>query len=85
MQLFYLSKNQDGYFKVRFVDQTTGKLLSAKSTHTKNKVEATRIAMRWLETGIPESHGNSRQYSLRLFCLPHRFPGTLSLNHRKGS
>lgn len=61
MQLFYLSKNQDGYFKVRFVDQTTGKLLSAKSTHTKNKFEATRIAMRWLETGIPESHGNSRQ------------------------
>ena len=61
MQLFYLSKNQDGYFKVRFVYQTTGKLLSAKSTHTKNKFEATRIAMRWLETGIPESHGNSRQ------------------------
>ena len=61
MQLFYLSKNQDGYFKVRFVDQTTGKLLSAKSTHTKDKFEATRIAMRWLETGIPESHGNSRQ------------------------
>ena len=61
MQLFYLSKNQDGYFKVRFVDKTTGKLLSAKSTHTKDKFEATRIAMRWLETGIPESHGNSRQ------------------------
>ena len=60
MQLFYLSKNQDGYFKVRFVDQTTGKLLSAKSTHTKDKFEATRIAMKWLETGIPESHGNSR-------------------------
>ncbi len=64
MQLFYLSKNQDGYFKVRFVDQTTGKLLSAKSTHTKDKFEATRIAMRWLETGIPESHGNSRQKAM---------------------
>ena len=49
MQLFYLSRNQDGYFKVRFVDQTTGKLLSAKSTHSKDKFEATMIATKWLE------------------------------------
>lgn len=83
MQPFYLSKNQDGYFKVRFVDQTTGKLLSAKSTHTKDKFEATRIAMRWLETGIPESHGNSRQSSRRLFCLLRMFQKISSLLHKR--
>lgn len=61
MQPFYLTKNQCGFYKVRFVDPNTGKLQSAKSTHSKDKFEATRIAMKWLESGIPDCRSNSRQ------------------------
>ena len=60
MQSFYLSKNQDGYYRVRFSDPNTGKLTVAKSTHTKNKNEATIIACRWLENGIPQSKSCDR-------------------------
>lgn len=61
MHPFYLTKNQCGFYKVRFVDPNTGKLQSAKSTHSKDKFEATRIAMKWLESGIPDCRSNSRQ------------------------
>ena len=60
MQSFYLSKNQDGYYRVRFSDPNTGKLTVAKSTHTKNKNEATIIACRWLENGIPQGKSCDR-------------------------
>ena len=44
MQTFYLSRNQHGYFRVRFPDPVTGKLGKAKSTHTKNRQKITLIA-----------------------------------------
>ena len=44
MQTFYLSRNQHGYFRVRFSDPVSGKLGKAKSTHTKNRQKATLIA-----------------------------------------
>lgn len=53
MQSFYLTKNQHGYFSVRFPDPVTGLLSSAKSTHTKNRQKATLIANDWLCNGEP--------------------------------
>lgn len=53
MQSFYLSKNQHGYFSVRFPDPVTGLLGVAKSTHTKNRQKATLIADDWLRNGVP--------------------------------
>ncbi len=53
MQSFYLTKNQHGYFSVRFPDPVTGVLSSAKSTHTKNRQKATLIANDWLCNGVP--------------------------------
>ena len=48
MQLYYLSRNQHGYFRVRFTDPVTGKLSVAKSTHCKNRTQAAHIAEEWL-------------------------------------
>ena len=48
MQLYYLSRNQHGYFRVRFTDPVTGKLSVAKSTHSKNRTQAAHIAEEWL-------------------------------------
>lgn len=53
MQSFYLTRNQHGYFSVRFPDPVTGLLSSAKSTHTKNRQKATLIANDWLCNGEP--------------------------------
>ena len=53
MQSFYLTKNQHGYFSVRFPDPVTGVLGTAKSTHSKNRQKATLIANDWLCNGVP--------------------------------
>ena len=43
MRQFYLGKNSSGYYRVYFVDPVTGTRGPGKSTHTKDKVEATLI------------------------------------------
>ncbi len=53
MQSFYLTKNQHGYFSVRFPDPVTGVLGTAKSTHSKNRQKATLIANEWFNNGVP--------------------------------
>lgn len=48
MRQFYLSKNSCGYYRVHFVDPVTGVQGHGKSTHSKDRDEATRIAYDWL-------------------------------------
>ena len=62
MRPFYLYPNASGYYNVIFVDPISGKKLTDKSTHTKDKVEAAMIATTWLQNGIPESRPNARSY-----------------------
>ena len=87
MQSFYLSKNQDGYYRVRFSDPNTGKLTVAKSIHTKNKNEATIIACRWLENGIPQSKScdrvinNKNNNALNLNSIVERLSQDEALRH----
>ena len=64
MRQFYLYKNQSGYYNAVFVDPVSGKKGADKSTHTKDKIQATVIASSWLEHGIPEARGNSRRFTL---------------------
>lgn len=66
MRPFYLSKNKYGYYRVHFVDPVTGLKGTGKSTHSKDKFEATMIATRWLETGVPEAPSHSRAFNLQL-------------------
>lgn len=64
MRQFYLFKNRAGYYVVRFINPITGVMMSSgKSTHVKDKIEATMIATKWLENGTPSSFSNSRAYS----------------------
>ncbi len=63
MQAFYLSRNQHGYFRVRFPDPVTGKLGKAKSTHTKNRQQATLIADEWYRNGPPAGRSCERTFS----------------------
>ena len=63
MQSFYLSKNQHGYFSVRFPDPVTGILGVAKSTHTKNRQKATLIADDWHRNGVPAGTSCERTIS----------------------
>ena len=60
MRQFYLGRNSSGYYRVYFIDPVTGLRDSGKSTHTKDKVEATMIATSWLQNGAPECRSNSR-------------------------
>lgn len=62
MRQFYLAINSSGYYRVFFIDPVTGKQDSGKSTHSKDKVEATMIATFWLQNGVPAVRGNSRQF-----------------------
>ena len=62
MQPFYLSKNEHGYFKVRYPDPVTGVLGTAKSTHTKNRMKAANIAAEWLKNGIPSGTSCERLF-----------------------
>ena len=64
MQTFYLSRNQHGYFRVRFPDPVTGKLGKAKSTHTKNRQQATLIADEWCRNGSPAGWSCERSLSV---------------------
>ena len=63
MRQFYLYKNSSGYYNAVFVDPISGKKGKDKSTHTKDKIQATIIATGWLEHGCPESRGNSRNFT----------------------
>ena len=63
MRQFYLYKNSSGYYNAVFVDPETGKKGKDKSTHTKDKIQATIIASGWVEKGCPEARPNSRNYS----------------------
>lgn len=49
MKSFYLSKNQDGYYRVYFVDPVTGARSVGKSTHTKDRDETilNNTYMKW--------------------------------------
>ena len=67
MRQFYLFKNRAGNYVVRFIDPITGVMMSSgKSTHVKDKVEATIIAAKWLENGVPNSYSGSRCFSNKL-------------------
>jgi integrase len=63
MRQFYLSKNNSGYYNVRFLNPETGAKTISKSTHTKDKMEAAVIAAGWLMDGIPKARSNSRAFS----------------------
>ena len=63
MRQFYLGRNSSGYYRVYFIDPVTGIRDSGKSTHTKDKVEATMIATSWLQNGAPDCRSNSRAFS----------------------
>lgn len=63
MRQFYLSKNSCGYYRVHFVDPVTGVQGHGKSTHTKDREEANKIAYKWLYTGAPEARGNSHAFN----------------------
>ena len=63
MRQFYLYKNSSGYYNAVFVDPVSGKKGTDKSTHTKDKIQATVIASGWLEHGIPGPRGNSRSFT----------------------
>ena len=64
MQAFYLSRNQHGYFMVRFPDPVSGKLGKAKSTHNKNRQQATLIADEWCRNGVPAGRSCERSLSV---------------------
>ena len=63
MRQFYLGKNSSGYYRVYFVDPVTGTRGPGKSTHTKDKVEATLIAGQWLKEGVPAAKSHSRAFA----------------------
>ncbi len=62
MRQFYLGKNSNGYYRVYFIDPVTGVRDTGKSTHTKDKIEATLIAGRWLKEGVPFARSHSRLF-----------------------
>ena len=62
MRQFYLYKNHSGYYNAIFIDQATGKKSVDKSTHTKDKFQATIIATKWLVQGVPDLRPNSRKF-----------------------
>ncbi|MBR5400973.1 MAG: hypothetical protein IK102_04095, partial [Treponema sp.] len=63
MRPFYLGKNKHGYYRAYFVDAVTGQITSAKSTHTKDKIEAAVIATSMLNNGVPTFRSNSRAFA----------------------
>ena len=70
MRQFYLGRNSSGYYRVYFIDPVTGLRDSGKSTHTKDKVEATMIATSWLQNGAPDCRSNSRAFSNPTSLIP---------------
>ena len=63
MRQFYLGRNSSGYYRVYFVDPVTGCRGPGKSTHTKDKVEATVMAAQWLKEGVPSAKSHSRAFA----------------------
>ena len=61
MKPFYLTKNQQGYYRAVFYNQQTGLFSSSKSTHSKDKTEAMLIAAEWYKNGSPDGYTNSRK------------------------
>lgn len=74
MRQFYLAKNSSGYYRAIFLNPETGVPVSTKSTHSKDKFEATMIATSWLQNGVPKARGNERAFSVQ----PNKTP--LNLN-----
>ncbi len=70
MRQFYLGRNSSGYYRVYFIDPVTGIRDSGKSTHTKDKVEATMIATSWLQNGAPDCRSNSRAFANPTSLIP---------------
>ena len=62
MRQFYLVKNHWGYYMAIMIDPLTGLKGASKSTHTKDKVEATVIAADWVKNGLPEAKSHSRAF-----------------------
>ena len=62
MSQFYLVKNHWGYYMAIMIDPITGLKGASKSTHTKDKVEATVIAADWVKNGLPEAKSHSRAF-----------------------
>lgn len=63
MRKYYLHQSTSGYWVARILDPVTGKILSSKSTHTKDKLEAAVLANQWVKTGVPTAHSNSRRFN----------------------
>lgn len=63
MRQFYLAKNSSGYYRAIFLNPETGVPVSTKSTHSKDKFEATMIATSWLHNGVPKARSNERSFS----------------------
>ena len=61
MRPFYIDKNSFGFYRVRFVDEETGLVSFAKSTHTKNYSDALKLATTWLMNGVPAGIITSRK------------------------
>ncbi|MCR4626491.1 MAG: tyrosine-type recombinase/integrase [Treponema sp.] len=62
MRQFYLFKNKSGYYNAVLIDPVSGLRRTTKSTHCKDKVEATVIAAEWVKSGIPDARSNSRKF-----------------------
>ena len=62
MRRFYLYKNNWGYYMAVMIDPVSGLKRGAKSTHTKDKVEATVLAAEWAKGGMPEAKSHSRAF-----------------------
>ena len=56
MRQFYLYRNSSGYYNAVFVDPISEK----KGT---DKIQATIIAQKWIESGAPQTRSNARNFS----------------------
>lgn len=65
MSPFYVTKNEHGYYRAIFVNQETGAVTVAKSTHSKNKTEAMMITTEWYKNGVPKGTTNSKTNTLQ--------------------
>lgn len=59
MRPFYIIKNKYGFYSVSFVNQSTGKRTSWKSTHTADYSEAMLIASNWFKDGAPSEQART--------------------------
>jgi integrase len=65
MRLFYLSRRNNGFYQVRFVDQQTGVMSIAKSTHEKDRQAACEVVYRWLQSGVPQNRINAAKPNMQ--------------------